>query len=61
MGMQLDLSPQAVTVLEEVLRQELGSTREQIYKSEVAEYKASLKQREQVLESVLAQLRSAPA
>ena len=59
--MQLDVSPEAAAVLQEVLSQELGSMREQIYKSEVAEYKAALKQREQLLQSVLAQLRTAPA
>ena len=59
--MQLDLSPEAAAVLEEVLTQELGSMREQIYKSEVADYKAALKQREQVLQSVLAQVRAASA
>jgi len=59
--MQLDLTPAEATVLAEVLDSALGELREEIYKSEVAEYKANLKQRETVLTGVLQRLGGRPA
>jgi hypothetical protein len=44
--------------LEDVLDKELGDLREQIYKTEVAEYKAVLKQREAIVISLLDRVRS---
>jgi hypothetical protein len=55
---QLDLTPEAAGVLEEVLDHALGDVREQIYKTEVAEYKTGLKAREAVIESLLQQLKA---
>jgi hypothetical protein len=54
--MQLDLTSDEGNVLAEVLDSALGELREQIYKSEVAEYKDALKVREAVIMSVLQRL-----
>ena len=56
--MQLELSPAEAQVLEEVLTRALGDLREEIYKSEVADYKAALKQREVIIQSLLQRLRA---
>lgn len=56
--MQLDLTPEAARVLEEVLDHALGDLREEIYKAEVAEYKVGLKAREVVIESLLQRLKA---
>ena len=50
--MQLDLSAEEAAVLVDALEKALGDLREEIYKSEVAEYKAALKQREAILKKV---------
>jgi hypothetical protein len=54
--MQLELSPAEAQVLEEILTRALGDLREEIYKSEVADYKAGLKQREVIIQSLLQRL-----
>jgi hypothetical protein len=54
--MQLELTPAEAQVLEEVLTRALGDLREEIYKSEVADYKAGLKQREVIIQSLLQRL-----
>ena len=54
--MQLDITPAEAQVLEEVLTRALGDLREEIYKSEVADYKAALKQREVIIQSLLQRL-----
>ncbi len=54
--MQLDITPAEAQVLEEVLARALGDLREEIYKSEVADYKAALKQREVIIQSLLQRL-----
>ena len=59
--MQLDLSAAEAAVIADVLDTALGELREEIYKSEVADYKASLKEREAVLNSVLERLGGRPA
>ncbi len=59
--MQLDLSTAEAAVVADVLDSALGELREEIYKSEVADYKASLKEREAVLQSVLQRLGGRPA
>jgi hypothetical protein len=56
--MQIELGPAELQVLEDVLDKELGDLREQIYKTEVAEYKAVLKQREAIVISLLDRVRS---
>ena len=60
-GMQLDLNPEESAVLVDALGKALGDLREEIYKSEVAEYKAALKQREAVLTGLIARLAARPA
>jgi len=59
--MQLDLNPEESAVLVDALGKALGDLREEIYKSEVAEYKAALKQREAVLTGLIARLAERPA
>ena len=59
--MQLDISGDEAAVLSEVLEKALGDVREEIYKSEVAEYKAALKRREVAVTHLLEQLRARPA
>jgi len=54
--MHIDLSADETAVITETLESALGELREQIYKAEVAEYKAGLKQRETILTAVLARL-----
>jgi hypothetical protein len=58
--MQIDISAAEAAVLAEVLDSALGDLREEIYKSEVAEYKARLKEREAVLTSLLQRLGPRP-
>lgn len=59
--MQLEIAPDATEVLADVLDRALGDTREEIYKTEVAEYKVALKKREAVLVSLLQRLKSPTA
>jgi hypothetical protein len=56
---QLELTPEAARVLEEILDRALGDLREEIYKSEVAEYKVGLKSREVIIEALLQRLKAA--
>jgi hypothetical protein len=56
--MQLDVSGDEAAVLSEVLEKALGDVREQIYKTEVAEYKVALKKRETAVTRLLEQLRA---
>jgi hypothetical protein len=58
--MQLELSELEREVLEDVLERALGDLREGIYKSEVAEYKDALKDREVTIRGLLARLGGQP-
>ena len=57
--MQLEISAEEAAVLVDVLESALGDIREQIYKAEVADYKAQLKLREAVISALLSRLRAA--
>lgn len=57
--MQLDLTADEAAVLLDVLDSALGDLREEIYKSEVADYKAGLKQREAIVTALLSRLGAA--
>ena len=59
--MQLDLNPEESAVLVDALGKALGDLREEIYKSEVAEYKAALKLREAILIGLIARVAARPA
>ena len=59
--MQLDVSPETAETLREILVRALGDLREEIYKAEVADYKAGLKRREAVIQSLLDQLKALAA
>jgi hypothetical protein len=59
--MQLEISADEAAVLAQVLDSALGDIREEVYKSEVADYKVGLKQREAAIEAILARLRARPA
>ena len=56
--MHLDVSTAELEELETILSRGLGDVREQIYKSEVADYKSSLKVREINLTALLERVRS---
>jgi hypothetical protein len=56
--MQVSISAEEAEVLEELLTSALGDLREQVYKAEVAEYKAVLKQRENVVAGLLDRIRA---
>ena len=45
----------------DILESALGELRQEVYKAEVADYKASLKEREAVLRAVLQRLGGRPA
>ena len=57
--MQLALGSDEAELLEEILMSALGDLREQIYKAEVAEYKAGLRQREAIVTNLLERIRAA--
>ena len=59
--MQLDISAEEALVLAELLERAVADTREEVYKAEVADYKALLKRREAIVSHLLARLRAHPA
>jgi hypothetical protein len=59
--MQLEVSAGELDVLEDALSTELGGLREQIYKTEVAEYKTGLKEREAYVTALLNRVRALKA
>ena len=56
--MQLELNAQELDELETILRRGLGDLREEVYKSETAEYKDALRAREVVLSGLLERVRA---
>ena len=56
--MQLELTEAQREVLEDLLQRAMGGLREEIYKSEVAEYKQALKEREVIIQALLDQVRT---
>jgi hypothetical protein len=54
--MQLEINPSETQVLNELLTRALGDVREEVYKSEVADYKAALRDREAIIRSLLQRL-----
>lgn len=58
--MQLDLTADEAAVLADLLDSALGEIREEVYKAEVAEYKAGLKHREAIITDLLARLAGRP-
>ncbi len=56
--MQLDLNSEEAAVLADVLDSVLGEMRVEIYKAEVADYKAQLKTRESLLSGLLTRIQS---
>ena len=59
--MQLDLTDHERQELDAILDQSLRGIREEIYKAEVADYKARLKAREDLLKGLLHRLRGLAA
>ena len=59
--MSLDVNAQELATLEEVLSTSLAGLREEVYKAEVADYKAALQQREAVIKTLLARVQAARA
>jgi tRNA A-37 threonylcarbamoyl transferase component Bud32 len=58
--MHLDISADEAEVLANVLESALGDLREEIYKAEVAGYKANLKAREAIITRLLEAVRARP-
>ena len=54
--MQIDLSSEELTLLAEMLRHDYQELREEIYKTENSRFKADLRTREKLIESLLAKL-----
>jgi hypothetical protein len=59
--MTLELSSDERTFLLEMLQNEFGRLRSEIYHTEAADYKAELKRREAMLEAIIGRLDSASA
>jgi hypothetical protein len=58
--MHLELSDPERAVLEDVLERALSDLREEIYKTDLADFKDSLKQREMTIRGLLARLGAQP-
>ena len=56
--MELELSPDEVTVLREIMQRQLGDTREEAYKTESYDYKRLVKAREATIAAILQKLDS---
>ena len=54
--MQIDLNFEEVNLLAELLRRDYQELREEIYKTEDSRFKADLRTREKLIESLLAKL-----
>ena len=59
--MQLQLTPQELEVLRDLVSRELGNTKEEIYKTDSADYKRLLKAREATIISILGKLQGEAA
>jgi hypothetical protein len=59
--MQIELNDQEVAALSSVLEQSISGVREEIYKTDTADYKVALKEREDILQALLQRLRATPA
>jgi hypothetical protein len=59
--MLLQLEPLDYEVLADVLRRAMADLREEIYKTDAAEYQAQLKTREAILRGLIQQLHAAEA
>jgi hypothetical protein len=59
--MLLQLDARELDVVHDVLRRAMGELREEIYKTEAADFEAQLKSREAVLNSVLTKIAAAEA
>jgi hypothetical protein len=59
--MLLQLEPLEAEVLADVMRRAMADLREEIYKTDAADYQAQLKAREVILNGLIKQLRAAEA
>ena len=59
--MNLELSAEERTLLLEMLRNDFGQLRSEIYHTEAADYKAALKEREALLQAIIGRLESSAA
>jgi hypothetical protein len=57
--MTLELSQEERTLLLDILKNEYGQLRSEIYHTEAADFKAGLKEREALLEAIIGRLESA--
>ena len=58
--MQIDLSSEEFAFLAELLRRDYQELREEIYKTEDTRFKASLHEKEKLIESLLKRLEAGP-
>ena len=58
--MQIEVTSEAAGVLAEILERALGDTREEVYKADAVELKDQFRAREEIIRSLLQQVR-APA
>ncbi len=59
--MQIELTQGEASLLKELLEATYADLREEVYKTEGADWKRALKEREQVLGALLAKLQPAPS
>jgi hypothetical protein len=59
--MKLELSAEERTLLLEILQNDFGQLRSEIYHTEAADWKAGLKEREALLQAIIGRLESASA
>ena len=59
--MQLELTQQEFGVLRDIMTRELGTIKEEVYKTDAADYKAMLKEREAAILSILTKLQGESA
>jgi hypothetical protein len=60
-AMQLELTEQESGILRDLMARELGNLKEEVYKTDAAEYKARLKEREAAIRSILNKLQGESA
>jgi hypothetical protein len=58
-AVNLELSPEERTLLLEILRNDFGQLRSEIYHTEGADWKAGLKEREALLQAIIRRLETA--
>lgn len=58
---ELNLNDEQQTLLTSILQESLGEVREEVYKSELSEYRDELKKKEDLIRGLLTELGAPPA